>query len=316
MTNAYCDLLDVKSSVSGDVPNFGSGHDLSLVKKILEVSRDIDRKIAICRGDPETTWSFLADRHFGRQIIYVSATPPATDGSFTLTFGSETTIPILYDADSAQVSDALEALAGIGAGNVSVSGVPGGPWTVDFAGALVGPQATFVGVADLTPDDARITVLPAIVGVVEVPSERRFYPSSMGYGDLIMEIDDCLDVSDVVLYGSDGVTVSRSLAPYVDYYPWPLNRRPTQALKFTSASSGQVEWPRNYGVRARWGYGDEIPTDVREATVIEVVRSHLAGIAGQDDRIGMTPYGSVMTTKAFTSKVKDLMTDYGKKLWP
>jgi hypothetical protein len=47
---------------------------------------------------------------------------------------SETTAPLPYNASAGEMAKALEALAGIGAGNVSVSGSAAGPWTVEFKG--------------------------------------------------------------------------------------------------------------------------------------------------------------------------------------
>ena len=56
--------------------------------------------------------------------------------TFTLTLDGHTTGPIAVDAAAGTVEDALEVLPNIGAGNVSVSGDAGGPFTVEFIGAL------------------------------------------------------------------------------------------------------------------------------------------------------------------------------------
>lgn len=56
--------------------------------------------------------------------------------SFTLTYSGQTTGSIAAAATAAQVQTALEALSNIGAGNVSVTGSAGGPYTVTFQGAL------------------------------------------------------------------------------------------------------------------------------------------------------------------------------------
>jgi Flp pilus assembly protein TadG len=64
----------------------------------------------------------------------------ATSGTYTLTFAntttSATTSAIAYNATAAVVQAALESLSTIGAGNVSVAGAVGGPYTVTFIGAL------------------------------------------------------------------------------------------------------------------------------------------------------------------------------------
>lgn len=62
----------------------------------------------------------------------------ATDarGSFQLQFLGALSAPISSGATAAEVQTALEAVETIGAGNVSVTGAAGGPWTVVFQGAL------------------------------------------------------------------------------------------------------------------------------------------------------------------------------------
>ena len=70
-----------------------------------------------------------------------------SSGNFKLSFtpplaSAQTTANIPYNASAAQVQSALEALAGIGAGNVEVvsvnpggeAGVPGGPYAIEFGG--------------------------------------------------------------------------------------------------------------------------------------------------------------------------------------
>ncbi len=65
----------------------------------------------------------------------------ATGGTYTLSFGGQTTAPIAYNASAATVQAALQALAPIGAGGVTVSGGPGSasgafPYAVVFTGPL------------------------------------------------------------------------------------------------------------------------------------------------------------------------------------
>jgi len=63
---------------------------------------------------------------------------PVEDGTFTLSFGGQTTAPLAYNAAAGDIQAALAALSAIGAGNVGVTGNAGGPWTVTFEGALGG----------------------------------------------------------------------------------------------------------------------------------------------------------------------------------
>lgn len=80
------------------------------------------------------------------QTVTISGTP--TGGTFTLTFGGQETAGIAHNAAASAVQSALELLSTVGAGNVTVSGSAGGPYTVTFAGDLAGAN-----VAQMTADD-------------------------------------------------------------------------------------------------------------------------------------------------------------------
>lgn len=68
------------------------------------------------------------------QTITLAGAP--TGGTFTLTYGGQTTTALAYNAAFTDMETALEALSSIGANNVVVAGDPGGPWTVTFVGTL------------------------------------------------------------------------------------------------------------------------------------------------------------------------------------
>nr|MBA3481727.1 hypothetical protein [Pirellulales bacterium] len=70
------------------------------------------------------------------QTVTIGGT--ATGGTFTLTYAGQTTAAIAYNADAATVDAALEALANIGAGDVTCTGgaLPGAAVIVTFTGAL------------------------------------------------------------------------------------------------------------------------------------------------------------------------------------
>jgi hypothetical protein len=78
----------------------------------------------------------------------------ATNGSFKLSFGADTTADIAVAATAAQVESALDALSSIGPGGVSVSGGPGGaggatPYVVSFDGdSLAGAEQPLLKVAN------------------------------------------------------------------------------------------------------------------------------------------------------------------------
>ncbi len=71
-----------------------------------------------------------------KTISFVGGVP--TQGSFTLTFGGQTTGAIAFNASTATISTALQALTSIGAGNVGVAGgpLPNTSAQVTFTGTL------------------------------------------------------------------------------------------------------------------------------------------------------------------------------------
>ncbi|WP_155292973.1 hypothetical protein [Rhodococcoides fascians] len=86
-----------------------------------------------------------------------------TGGTFTLTYQGVATTALSNTATAAAVRSALQALAGIGAGNVDVTGSAGGPYTITFIGDLAGDPVSLLTAsgASLTPPG---TVVVAKVG--------------------------------------------------------------------------------------------------------------------------------------------------------
>lgn len=78
------------------------------------------------------------------QTITITGAP--TGGTFTLSFKGYTTTPIAFNATAAVVDTALEALASIGTGGVTVTGGPGPatPYVVTFAGQLAGQSLPLI----------------------------------------------------------------------------------------------------------------------------------------------------------------------------
>lgn len=87
------------------------------------------------------------------EVQVVTLTTAPTGGTFTLTLGANTTSAIAYNASAATVQTALQALASIGAGNVTLTGSAGGPWVLTFVsgkagtdvGAIVGNGLALTG---------------------------------------------------------------------------------------------------------------------------------------------------------------------------
>jgi hypothetical protein len=72
------------------------------------------------------------------EVQTATITGVPTGGTFTLTFGGETTAGIAFNATAAAIQAALEALPSLSAGDVTVTGSAGGPYTVTFGGRLAG----------------------------------------------------------------------------------------------------------------------------------------------------------------------------------
>ena len=68
----------------------------------------------------------------------VSLTGSPTGGTFTLTFGGDTTSAIADNASASTMQTDLAALASVGSGNVTVTEAYGGGWEVRFMGSLAG----------------------------------------------------------------------------------------------------------------------------------------------------------------------------------
>lgn len=106
----------------------------------------------------------------------------ATGGTFTLSFESDTTAAIAFDATAATVQSALEALSTIGTGNALVTGSPGGPYTVEFRGAL-----GQTNVPTMAADGAALTgTTPTAVVATTVPGTAPTYSGGAtdGRGDV------------------------------------------------------------------------------------------------------------------------------------
>lgn len=86
--------------------------------------------------------------------------------SFTLTYSGQTTASLDDQATAAEVQAALEALSNIGAGNVTVTGNPGGVYTVTFKGALAGTDVAQM-TATPTGGTGTVTIATTTAGGTE-----------------------------------------------------------------------------------------------------------------------------------------------------
>jgi hypothetical protein len=91
----------------------------------------------------------------------------ASGGGFTLSFQGESSGEVPFNATAGEVQAALEALPDVGSGAVAVSGAEGGPWRIEFTGALSGSNVAELQVegAGLTGPEPSATVSTEVQGI-------------------------------------------------------------------------------------------------------------------------------------------------------
>ena len=118
-------------------------------------------------GDPTRPWRYVTLP----TSVYLGLGPVGegpTLGTFTLTFGANTTSALAYDITAAALQTALNALASItSAGGVSVTGPDGGPYQIVFTSN--GSRAAITGNADLLYPLSSIQVYEARAGDASTP---------------------------------------------------------------------------------------------------------------------------------------------------
>lgn len=298
---AYAQLAEVRSRLAGDVAVTSGVWDAAIIDAIGQVSDQFDEEVRNVRGQ-RPGWSFLASQAYGVQLVSISPAGTATAGTFTLTSGASTTSALAYGATAATLQAALVVI--LGSGNVVVTGAPGGPWTVTFAGSLSGAQPVLVPTSGLTPSTTHAVVEELVTG--SAGSVTRRYTGTQGGSSLLL-VDDCVSVSSVTILDSSGNTV-QTLTAGTDYLPSPLNGSPITGLRLTRGV-----WPWNPGavsVTMRPGFGLTVPSNVNRGVIQETIRNLRAGQAGEDDRLGVTQYGSVVVSKALLSSSLRIVQNY------
>jgi Collagen triple helix repeat (20 copies) len=113
---------------SGDV--FVSSGSTANEEQAVDLSGGVAGTFTLSFGGQTTT--ALAYGTNEKQTVTLSG---ATGGEFTLSFKGGSTTALPFDATAGEVQGALENLFYIASGNVAVSGVAGGPYAVEFKGS-------------------------------------------------------------------------------------------------------------------------------------------------------------------------------------
>jgi len=293
----FCTVGEVKQRWSGDQPTLSNARDQDILDEIVDITDSIEQEIRASRGEGEG-WSFLAASDYGTQVVSVAGS--SVTGTFTLTFNATTSAAISVSANAATVQTQTDAICG--GGNTVVTGPPGGPWTIVYAGTLTGAQPAFTAAWSLVPSTAQILVEQTITG--SASSVTRRYT---GKSCRLLLIDDAISVSAVSLIQSNG-TLIRTLVAGTDYLVAPLN-----SLPITGLTAVGMDWPRTPGgvlVTMRPGYALAVPGKLHECSIQEVIRGIRGGQAGVDDRLGTQPYASQTVTRAWLASTYRVINQY------
>jgi hypothetical protein len=132
------------------------------------------------------------------EIQKVTLSGDPSGGTFTLTYGVNTTTDIAYNAQPETVRDALAALASIGSGNVTVGGPTSGPYLVEFVGTLANTDASLMtATSSLTGGSS-----PAIVVTVVRTGSAARTPHTLSLGSTAQGVVTVIENS--VFMGNTG----------------------------------------------------------------------------------------------------------------
>ncbi len=135
--------------------------DWSTVSAVSSTPATLDDGTVVAVGDKYLRYGTVLVPITQREVVEVDiddgATP--TGGTFTLTFGGATTSALAHNASAADVEAALEALASIGAGNISVA-LASMVYTLTFQGVFDGVNvgAVTASAASLTTGGGAATI--------------------------------------------------------------------------------------------------------------------------------------------------------------
>ena len=298
----FCTALEVKKLLTGDNPTMSSAQDNVIITEIGDVTDQFQQELRTMRGEGEG-WTLLAWRTYGTQLVSISGS--VISGTFTLTFGSTTSGALTSTSTAANVQAATDAICG--AGNTVVTGAPGGPWTVTFAGTLTGDQPTIVAVDTFlgpqgASSTAQVLVEEMITGSVAGVTNRY-----TGRDSRLLVIDDFQSVESVRLVNPDG-TLIRALTLGTDYLLYPMNSLPIVGL--TRVCGRWDDTPGGVSVTGNPGYCQTVPGNIHKACIEEVIRGIRGGSAGVDDRLGTEPFAQQTVTRAFLASTNRTLYRY------
>jgi hypothetical protein len=298
----FCTALEVKKLLTGDSPTMSSAQDNVIINEIGDVTDQFNEEIRTMRGEGEG-WTLLAWRLYGTQLISISGS--VISGPFALTFGSTTAGSLAATSTATQIQAATDAICG--AGNTVVTGAPGGPWTVTFAGTLSGAQPLIVATDTFLGPQGASSTSQVLVEEMIAGSAAGVTNRYTGRDSSLLIIDDFQSVESVRLIHPDG-TLVRALTLGTDYLIYPMNSLPIVGL--TRICGRWDDTPGGVSVTGNPGYCQTVPGNIHKACIEEVIRGVRGGSAGVDDRLGTEPFAQQTVTRAFLASTNRTLYRY------
>jgi hypothetical protein len=217
-----------------------------------------------------------------KQTVTIGGTP--TGGTFTLTFGGNTTNLILFDASAAQVQSSLEALPSIGEGNVSVTKLSW-VYTVEFIGALSEAHQT-----DMTKDATQLTPSGTVTVAETVAGGDGTGPTQTDTSLTISTVSLNTAVTTKVPVGARFTIAGETDADQVHVVTarTPASTGPTTSITFTPAlgagsySTGATLTFDKQSIEIKVGEGDAKWSEANQYKY-DLDRGHLDAVRAGDD---------------------------------
>ena len=125
-----------------------------------------------------------------------------------------------------------------------------------------------------------------------------------GSGSDLLLIDDCVAVYSVALTDSAG-NVTQTLLPGIDYVTTPYNSLPITGIELVHGW-----WAGYAAISMRPGFGLTVPLNVNRAVLAEVTRDLRGAQSGEDDRLGLSPFQTVVVSKALLATTVRMLGNY------
>jgi hypothetical protein len=289
---SYATLAAVKARLSG---SFDTEDDLLLTDLCDQANQFIE--------SPQGTGRVIAPRPVGSGVASANEIQSVTIagvGTWSLTFDGSTTTSLAANAAAATVQTALEALPTIGTGNATVTGNAGGPYAVEFTGALAGLAQPL-----MTGSPA------ATVALVSTPQDALLYFDGDGSDTLWLDVRAVTELA--IASGTGGAYTALAATDYF-LRPLPQDRSPgwpaTRVVLSDIAS--QRTFPRGYStvrLTAVTGW-PAIPDDIADVACTMVVRAWHARQSGQTDIVGNDETGAPIVSRYLSARDRDTIKAY------